>query len=332
MRRVVSPFPSPSPCSHRSELVAWKPTAGLLVDVFSQSDSTWYVSRVLQVGANSLRVHFEGWHAKHDFDIQISKWPQELALLHTHTAPLVPEEGCEFISEFSCSVCGEGGDVLCCDSCCRVFHLECIGRKEAPEKFACAYCVARAKQARLAGVPLPAAAASALYSAAAISLVVPAVAASAAAAASSSSTAPTSPGSSFQEHKSERRPPTAGDTAATATAASPSTASADGVGADSDSDDSAVSHDSDEPIILDGPPAHSKKQPTNNTEVKAERPSVKPAIVAAAASPPFTSPPHHRLQARSSSRSFSRPMSFLSSLRCPPEPMSPVLLLLPFPV
>ena len=29
-----------------------------------------------------------------------------------------------------CSVCRDGGDLLCCDRCPKSFHLDCIGLKE----------------------------------------------------------------------------------------------------------------------------------------------------------------------------------------------------------
>lgn len=45
------------------------------------------------------------------------------------------------MSEFSCSVCGDGGDVLCCDSCPKVFHMSCLAMTEEPESFKCSYCV-----------------------------------------------------------------------------------------------------------------------------------------------------------------------------------------------
>ena len=32
-----------------------------------------------------------------------------------------------------CWVCHDGGDVLCCDKCARVFHVQCSGLNKAPE-------------------------------------------------------------------------------------------------------------------------------------------------------------------------------------------------------
>lgn len=32
-----------------------------------------------------------------------------------------------------CWVCHDGGDVLCCDKCPRVFHVQCSGLSKAPE-------------------------------------------------------------------------------------------------------------------------------------------------------------------------------------------------------
>eukprot|EP00051_Salpingoeca_urceolata_P021939 m.350950 g.350950 ORF g.350950 m.350950 type:complete len:1297 (-) comp19894_c0_seq3:68-3958(-) len=40
-----------------------------------------------------------------------------------------------------CDVCGEAGEVLCCDGCPRVFHLECVGLRNTPRgKWFCTTC------------------------------------------------------------------------------------------------------------------------------------------------------------------------------------------------
>lgn len=37
-----------------------------------------------------------------------------------------------------CNICKKWGDLICCDMCPKVFHLECIGMKEVPEgQFKC---------------------------------------------------------------------------------------------------------------------------------------------------------------------------------------------------
>jgi hypothetical protein len=41
-----------------------------------------------------------------------------------------------------CDVCSKGGEVLCCDTCSLVFHLECLGLSSVPGgKWLCHYCV-----------------------------------------------------------------------------------------------------------------------------------------------------------------------------------------------
>ena len=45
-----------------------------------------------------------------------------------------------------CWVCHEGGEVLCCDKCPRVFHLQCSGLAKAPdddEEWICPVCKVR---------------------------------------------------------------------------------------------------------------------------------------------------------------------------------------------
>jgi len=32
-----------------------------------------------------------------------------------------------------CKECGDYGEVICCDTCSNVYHLDCIGLKEIPE-------------------------------------------------------------------------------------------------------------------------------------------------------------------------------------------------------
>lgn len=40
-----------------------------------------------------------------------------------------------------CSICADGGDLLCCDTCPRAFHAECLSLPVIPEgKFHCRYC------------------------------------------------------------------------------------------------------------------------------------------------------------------------------------------------
>eukprot|EP00736_Rhodelphis_marinus_P003464 Rmarinus@m.5516 len=49
-------------------------------------------------------------------------------------APEGPEEW-EDVHDSVCGECEFGGELLCCDTCTRSYHLECIGLKEIPEAF-----------------------------------------------------------------------------------------------------------------------------------------------------------------------------------------------------
>ncbi len=47
-----------------------------------------------------------------------------------------------------CWVCHDGGDVLCCDKCARVFHVQCSGLQRAPEgdeEWFCPVCKVRGR-------------------------------------------------------------------------------------------------------------------------------------------------------------------------------------------
>lgn len=94
---------------------------------------TWYVSEVLSSSPSQLRVHFLLWHRKHDWDVPRNQFALWIAPLHTHTEAMVAEEGCDFVSEFSCAVCGEGGDILCCDSCSKVRRVTSHCGSHEPE-------------------------------------------------------------------------------------------------------------------------------------------------------------------------------------------------------
>ncbi|KAL4163683.1 hypothetical protein KRP22_005111 [Phytophthora ramorum] len=55
--------------------------------------------------------------------------PVRHAHVETHTGPKSPEDQWDI----DCSVCGLGGELLCCDGCPRAFHVSCIGLADIPE-------------------------------------------------------------------------------------------------------------------------------------------------------------------------------------------------------
>ena len=66
--------------------------------------------------------------------------------------PRLPLPAVEETHENECFICGDGGDLLCCDfgKCCKVYHLHCIGRKLIPpEQWVCPhhYCTICSKRA-----------------------------------------------------------------------------------------------------------------------------------------------------------------------------------------
>lgn len=108
------------------------------------------MSTVLDPNPNHFHIHFELWHSKHDCIIPRHRFNEWLAPLHTYTQPLVPEAGYDFVNEFSCTICGEGGDVICCDTCPKVFHVGCIRLVQPPEEeFQCAFCQTKKEKQKL---------------------------------------------------------------------------------------------------------------------------------------------------------------------------------------
>lgn len=48
--------------------------------------------------------------------------------------------------EDNCAICNKGGDVICCDTCDKVFHLRCLELKEIPEgNWSCLHCYYKAQ-------------------------------------------------------------------------------------------------------------------------------------------------------------------------------------------
>lgn len=47
-----------------------------------------------------------------------------------------------------CEVCGDGGDLICCDGCINAYHLQCVGLNEIPVgDFYCSTCLRKKAQA-----------------------------------------------------------------------------------------------------------------------------------------------------------------------------------------
>ena len=45
-------------------------------------------------------------------------------------------------SEDKCEICGEYGEMICCDSCPKVYHLECLKMDQIPEgEWNCLHCL-----------------------------------------------------------------------------------------------------------------------------------------------------------------------------------------------
>ena len=48
-----------------------------------------------------------------------------------------------------CEICGEYGEMICCDSCPRVFHPDCLKMKDIPDgHWSCFKCLERLSQER----------------------------------------------------------------------------------------------------------------------------------------------------------------------------------------
>ncbi|XP_052186436.1 uncharacterized protein LOC127797506 isoform X2 [Diospyros lotus] len=72
-----------------------------------------------------LHIYMSNGVSLHEFSVRLCK-----------ERKLSPEENDDL-----CSICADGGDLLCCDSCPRAFHTECISLSSVPcDSWYCRYC------------------------------------------------------------------------------------------------------------------------------------------------------------------------------------------------
>jgi len=126
---------------------------GQEVDVYAEGEG-WYLSSIVEVKKDHIRVHYHGWHASHDCDLPADVVDSMVAPAYTHVERSALDDGRGFVNDYTCDLCAQGGDLVLCDSCPKVFHADCINISQAdlPEQFYCAFCMLKRQQAERAAM------------------------------------------------------------------------------------------------------------------------------------------------------------------------------------
>lgn len=78
-------------------------------------------------------------NVQHDMEWSRADADLYIRALHSHTA--IPTASEPFVSDFSCSLCGDGGEIMCCERCPKVFHMACLHLDVEPDQFVCPFCI-----------------------------------------------------------------------------------------------------------------------------------------------------------------------------------------------
>ncbi|XP_028772893.1 increased DNA methylation 1 isoform X2 [Neltuma alba] len=63
---------------------------------------------------------------------------------HQETHSFVSKRNAGDKHDYACPVCGDGGELICCDKCPSTYHLNCLNLERLPEgKWFCPYCVCK---------------------------------------------------------------------------------------------------------------------------------------------------------------------------------------------
>jgi hypothetical protein len=101
---------------------------GDLVDVFDAADGAmnWTRGRIKNIYPDGFWIHYEGWDPAYDTIVPISQARYRLAPLNSFTKD--ESDG----HHSSCSYCHQGGEMVLCDGCPRVYHHTCIQNVKPP--------------------------------------------------------------------------------------------------------------------------------------------------------------------------------------------------------
>ena len=112
---------------------------GFKLDVFDTASvpPQWMEAEVTNSSRSSIDVHYIGWSDKYDTTVEVKEYPQRIAPLASYSE--------EVVHYSCCVVCDDGGDtrqLVCCDGCPRVVHLQCAKLRHAPKgDYFCPDCI-----------------------------------------------------------------------------------------------------------------------------------------------------------------------------------------------
>ncbi|XP_054809173.1 increased DNA methylation 1-like [Prosopis cineraria] len=71
-------------------------------------------------------------------------WHENSELKHQETHFFVPKRTAGDKNDYACPICGDGGDLICCDKCPSAFHLNCLNMERLPQgEWLCPYCACK---------------------------------------------------------------------------------------------------------------------------------------------------------------------------------------------